>query len=576
MVASAVKGAIAVQVPVYDNAETIEAHDMPVQIITPTSAQSFSTGTPIAINGTASSDVVNVRIASPYGGTEYVLGTVPVTNGAWQSQYAFNTVGRRRLVVRGLDRSGNEVANAAVEVELVAGSVPSGQVAIASPANQATLELGLPVLFQGTATGDVANIQARTMVAGTPLILGTMSVVNGTWAFNYTFNTGGDRQILIDGFDRTGRLLATAAVTFSLKAFTRIASPTNGQAWRLEVPVEFRGTTTPEVTSVRIVSPVGNVEYPLGKAPVVQGAWALDYTFNGEGDRTVIVYGLNGTNDVVSSAVVKFSLVASGVDPSGRLAITTPPNASLHDVNAAIAFRGTATGDVVNLRIRTPFAGTDVVLGSLTVVNGTWGFNYAFNTGGERKLVIDGLDRSGQRLASSATTIILRSPIDPAEPFGNGVIGIENTSRIFRDRVIQLAARLRTQPIFLMAAMSFETGGTFSPSIQNRLSRATGLIQFLPSTAISLGTSIQALAQMTAERQLDFVEKYFVPFTGRLNILEDVYMAILYPRAVGMGRSYVLFRSPSVEYQNNRGLDSNLDGAVTVAEAADLVRKRIL
>lgn len=549
---------------------------MPVQITTPTPSQAFTTGTPIAISGTASNEIVNVRLSSPYGGTDYALGMVAVTGGSWQAQYAFNTVGRRRLVVRGLNSAGNEVANAAVEVELVAGAVPSGQVVITSPTNQATLELGLPVLFQGTAFGDVVNIQARTTVVGTSITLGTMSVVNGSWAFNYTFNTGGDRQIWVDGFDRTGRLLTTATVAFSLKAFTRIASPTEGQEWRLEVPVEFRGTTTPEVTSVRIVSPVGNVEYPLGKAIAVNGAWALDYTFNGEGDRTVIAYGLNATNDVVSSAVVKFKLVSSGVDPSGRLAITTPPNASLHDVNAAIAFRGTATGDVINLRIRTPFAGTDVVLGSLTVINGAWAFNYAFNIGGERKLVIDGLDRSGQRLASSATTIILRSPIDPNEPFGNGVIGIENTSRAFRDKVVQLAAQLRTQPIFLMAAMSFETGGTFSPSIQNRLSRATGLIQFLPSTAISLGTSIQALAQMTAERQLDFVEKYFVRFTGQLNILEDVYMAILYPRAVGMGRSYVLFRSPSVEYQQNRGLDSNLDGAVTVAEAADLVRKRIL
>jgi hypothetical protein len=58
-----------------------------------------------------------------------------------------------------------------------------------------------------------------------------------------------------------------------------------------------------------------------------------------------------------------------------------------------------------------------------------------------------------------------------------------------------------------MAAMAFETGETFSPSIKNKASGATGLIQFMRSTAKGSGTTTAALAEMTAVDQLDFVEK---------------------------------------------------------------------
>ena len=40
------------------------------------------------------------------------------------------------------------------------------------------------------------------------------------------------------------------------------------------------------------------------------------------------------------------------------------------------------------------------------------------------------------------------------------VPGVQNTTRAFRDKVIAIAEEIRTDPNFLMAIMSFETGGT--------------------------------------------------------------------------------------------------------------------
>lgn len=159
---------------------------------------------------------------------------------------------------------------------------------------------------------------------------------------------------------------------------------------------------------------------------------------------------------------------------------------------------------------------------------------------------------------------------------GKKVVGMDNTSQNFRDKVVQIADRLGTKPIYLMAVMSFETGGTFSPSIKNRVSGATGLIQFISSTARGLGTSLSALASMTALEQLDYVEKHLKPFKGRLLTLEDAYMAVLLPAAVGKGRNHVLFEEGSIEYDQNRGLDINDNGKITVAEAANKVASRII
>jgi hypothetical protein len=125
--------------------------------------------------------------------------------------------------------------------------------------------------------------------------------------------------------------------------------------------------------------------------------------------------------------------------------------------------------------------------------------------------------------------------------------------------------------------MAFESAETFSPSVLNGAgSGAVGLIQFMPSTAAALGTSTEALAKMTAENQLDFVRQYFAPQRGRLQSLDDVYMAILWPGAIGKPNDFVLFDKSDTahpkRYIQNAGLDFNGDGKVTKAEAAARVR----
>lgn len=154
-------------------------------------------------------------------------------------------------------------------------------------------------------------------------------------------------------------------------------------------------------------------------------------------------------------------------------------------------------------------------------------------------------------------------------------------SATFKSRIIWIAETLKMPPQgadWIMGAMAWESGETFSPSVTNMAgSGATGLIQFMPSTAKGLGTTVAQLALMSAEDQLNYVYKYFAPYKGKLNSLGDVYMAILWPAGVGKPMDYVLWSKAKrpTTYRQNSGLDINKDAVITKAEAVAKVQAKL-
>lgn len=155
---------------------------------------------------------------------------------------------------------------------------------------------------------------------------------------------------------------------------------------------------------------------------------------------------------------------------------------------------------------------------------------------------------------------------------GAGLIWGAKRSAEFRNKVRQVADNLGLDPNWLMAIMAFETGRSFSPSEPNKAgSGATGLIQFMPSTATGLGTTTKALANMSDVQQMDYVEKYFRPYASRINSLSDAYMAVLWPAAIGKSENHILWKQGSIQYTQNASLDKNHDGTITKSEAASRV-----
>jgi hypothetical protein len=146
----------------------------------------------------------------------------------------------------------------------------------------------------------------------------------------------------------------------------------------------------------------------------------------------------------------------------------------------------------------------------------------------------------------------------------------------FKTKLQKVASALGVKANDLMAIFKQESG--VNPHIQNSTSGATGLIQFMPDTARRLGTTTDALKQMDGVEQLDYVYKYF-KMTGVGNgTLGDLYMAVFMPKYVGYPDDTVLGQNGAAGfsgkvYDQNKGLDRNKDGAITVADVKSSVAR---
>lgn len=100
--------------------------------------------------------------------------------------------------------------------------------------------------------------------------------------------------------------------------------------------------------------------------------------------------------------------------------------------------------------------------------------------------------------------------------------------------IVAVSGRIGAHPFDLANLINFESAGTFSPSVVNRVSGATGLIQFIPSTARGMGTTTQALAKMGKVQQMRWVEQYLKRKRriGPLNTVQGLFMAVFYPKAM--------------------------------------------
>lgn len=103
---------------------------------------------------------------------------------------------------------------------------------------------------------------------------------------------------------------------------------------------------------------------------------------------------------------------------------------------------------------------------------------------------------------------------------------------------------------------------------------ATGLIQFIESTARTLGTTTAALRTMTALQQLPYVEKFFLRTLHSVPKRPEDYLLATFGRAdlINAGDATVIDRADSDDpaeaerYRVNSALDSTGKGYITVGD----------
>jgi hypothetical protein len=138
-------------------------------------------------------------------------------------------------------------------------------------------------------------------------------------------------------------------------------------------------------------------------------------------------------------------------------------------------------------------------------------------------------------------------------------------------KALASAAKSIDVPVdWLATIISFETGGSFSPTQLNHAgSGAFGLIQFLPSTAAGL-LGLDSTAAADAGKAMSFAEQlqkmvvpYFKNFGTKFQSLQDLYLAVFYPAAMNKSPDAVIGSAPSKTYTQNAGLDRDGKGYIT-------------
>lgn len=132
----------------------------------------------------------------------------------------------------------------------------------------------------------------------------------------------------------------------------------------------------------------------------------------------------------------------------------------------------------------------------------------------------------------------------------------------FMSEVNRVSEKFGLNPADMLALMRSES--SLNPQAVNASTGATGLIQFMPATARSLGTTTEALRGMSAAQQMQYVEKYFD--SVRLPQGASAGQLYAYVFLPGRARREVLTAAGENFYEANRGLDMDGDGRITISD----------
>lgn len=154
---------------------------------------------------------------------------------------------------------------------------------------------------------------------------------------------------------------------------------------------------------------------------------------------------------------------------------------------------------------------------------------------------------------------------------------IKTNREAFVKKVTDWSKTRGYDPNWLMHVMWNETAHTMDHTIVNSIG-AVGLIQFLPSTALSLGTTTAALKNMSNVQQLDYVFKYLDTYKTKIRSFVDMYFAVFFPVAIGKPLDWVFKAiniSSSTVARQNPSFDLNKDGLLTVREVQEAMLKKV-
>gem|GEM_PF-4225465 len=140
----------------------------------------------------------------------------------------------------------------------------------------------------------------------------------------------------------------------------------------------------------------------------------------------------------------------------------------------------------------------------------------------------------------------------------------------FTAKLEQVSKSIKCSPMDLLAVLCVES--TLKPNAKN--GSFYGLMQINEKRLKRYGTSGDALLKMNGVQQLDYIEKYFLETNPSHKYLD---LGSLYAKVFLPNRSdrSILTLKGEAYYNPNRGLDTNKDGKIEKAEAAQHARNKL-
>jgi hypothetical protein len=123
-------------------------------------------------------------------------------------------------------------------------------------------------------------------------------------------------------------------------------------------------------------------------------------------------------------------------------------------------------------------------------------------------------------VAESPATGAKSLPVPPKPVVGPiakppaGVAWGSRVSDLFKTKVSAICKNLGCSDNDLMATIAVESGETFAATNRSSDNKSIGLLRFSAVSASAMGTTVAELATLSAEDQLDYVEKHLRRYKG--------------------------------------------------------------
>jgi hypothetical protein len=123
----------------------------------------------------------------------------------------------------------------------------------------------------------------------------------------------------------------------------------------------------------------------------------------------------------------------------------------------------------------------------------------------------------------------------------------------------------------LLGVMAAES--KIDPTAVNKVTGATGLIQFMPKTAKGLGTSTEELSKMSRSQQFEFVKKHLDQSGLKSgSSAGEIYSKVFLP---GRSKSEILTKQGENYYEGNKGLDVDKSGDISKTDLEKVAQSNI-